>query len=96
MGADYGGTEIRKAIEHVVASHTTHMPTAIFLLTDGEVCTHSLRCATALINVHPRPMMLMRLVGLFGLLSRMPRRRIHYEFLPLESAAPYRPLFVRV
>lgn len=96
MGADYGGTEIRKAIEHVVASRTARMPTAIFLLTDGEVRTHPFRCAKTLINVHPRPMMLMRLVGLFGLLSRMPRRRIHYEFLPLESAALYQPPSVKV
>ena len=37
MLADYLGTEIRKAIEKVVLSRKVDMPTALFVLTDGEV-----------------------------------------------------------
>jgi hypothetical protein len=40
MQADYGGTEIRQAIEQVLDSRATWTPTAVFVLTDGEV-----RCA---------------------------------------------------
>ena len=38
MSADYGGTEIRQALQHVLDSATSTMPTAVFVLTDGEVC----------------------------------------------------------
>ena len=37
MRADYGGTEIRQALQHVLDSTTSSMPTAVFVLTDGEV-----------------------------------------------------------
>lgn len=37
MEANYGGTEIRQALQHVLNSRTTSMPTAVFVLTDGEV-----------------------------------------------------------
>lgn len=37
MKADYGGTEIRNALETVFKSRCMQLPTACFLLTDGEV-----------------------------------------------------------
>ncbi|KAJ3482315.1 hypothetical protein NLI96_g7056 [Meripilus lineatus] len=36
MSADYGGTEIRSALESVFKSRNKHSPTAVFVLTDGE------------------------------------------------------------
>lgn len=38
MRADYGGTEIREALEKVFKARNGTVPTACFLLTDGEVC----------------------------------------------------------
>lgn len=37
MSADYGGTEIRSGLGAVFASRNTHVSTAVFVLTDGEV-----------------------------------------------------------
>lgn len=37
MWADYGGTEILKALNQVFKSRRTDTPTACFFLTDGEV-----------------------------------------------------------
>ncbi len=37
MNADYGGTSIRSALEKVLSSSDTQLPTACFVLTDGEV-----------------------------------------------------------
>jgi len=37
MEADYGGTEIRQALQHIFNCQTSSMPTAVFVLTDGEV-----------------------------------------------------------
>ncbi|PSS37964.1 hypothetical protein PHLCEN_2v191 [Hermanssonia centrifuga] len=36
MNADYGGTSIRSALEKVLSSSDTQLPTACFVLTDGE------------------------------------------------------------
>lgn len=38
MSANYGGTEIRDALERVFKSRNPDVPTACFVLTDGEVC----------------------------------------------------------
>ena len=37
MGANYGGTEIRQALQYALDSISINMPTAVFVLTDGEV-----------------------------------------------------------
>ena len=37
MKADYGGTEMRAALSKVFESRTVTAPTAVFVLTDGEV-----------------------------------------------------------
>lgn len=37
MTANYGGTEIQGALEHVLRTRKTDLPSAIFVLTDGEV-----------------------------------------------------------
>jgi hypothetical protein len=37
MEADNPGTEIRQALHHVLNSRTRSIPTAVFVLTDGEV-----------------------------------------------------------
>lgn len=36
--ANYGGTKIKEALEKVFRLRQTNVPTAVFLLTDGEVC----------------------------------------------------------
>ncbi|KAJ6526626.1 von Willebrand factor type A domain-containing protein [Mycena vulgaris] len=36
MTADYGGTEIRGALEQCFAARKRHLPTSLFVLTDGE------------------------------------------------------------
>lgn len=42
MDADYGGTEIRSALSKTLSSRVSGMPTAVFVLTDGEVSVPSL------------------------------------------------------
>lgn len=37
MSADYGGTEIRSALDCVFKYRNKYCPTAVFVLTDGEV-----------------------------------------------------------
>lgn len=37
MDANYGGTEIRAAVQHVLANRGRTRPTSFFVLTDGEV-----------------------------------------------------------
>ena len=37
MSANYGGTEIPDALEQVLRSRRTDIPTAVFVLTDGQV-----------------------------------------------------------
>jgi hypothetical protein len=37
MGANYGGTEIRAALQAAFGSRDRDGPTSIFVLTDGEV-----------------------------------------------------------
>lgn len=37
MEANLGGTEIGSALQHVLSMRTPVMPTAVFVLTDGEV-----------------------------------------------------------
>lgn len=37
MLSNYGGTEIQSAITKVFLSRKTDVPTAVFVLTDGEV-----------------------------------------------------------
>ncbi len=37
MSADYAGTEIRSALHNVFTSRIRTSPTAVFVLTDGEV-----------------------------------------------------------
>jgi len=37
MQADYGGTELRSALEFVLHSHNSDMSTMVFVLTDGKV-----------------------------------------------------------
>jgi hypothetical protein len=38
MHANYGGTEIRAALQHVFDQRNSRLPTMVFVLTDGEVC----------------------------------------------------------
>ena len=38
MEADYGDTEILQALQYVLDSASSSMPTAVFVLTDGQVC----------------------------------------------------------
>ena len=37
MSANYGGTEMQAALEHVLRTRKTDIPSAIIVLTDGEV-----------------------------------------------------------
>ena len=37
MSADFGGTEMRSALEKVFKSRCAQLPTSCFILTDGEV-----------------------------------------------------------
>jgi len=37
MQADYGGTELRSALEFVLHSRNSDMSTMVFVLTDGKV-----------------------------------------------------------
>ncbi|KAF9458759.1 hypothetical protein BDZ94DRAFT_72466 [Collybia nuda] len=55
MEADYGGTEICKAVEHVLSSCTTSMPSAIFILTDGEAHDVDETCRVVQLAVQGAP-----------------------------------------
>ena len=41
MNADYGGTDILGALDKTLSSKNPTIPTAVFVLTDGEVSVHS-------------------------------------------------------
>jgi hypothetical protein len=42
MEANYGGTQMRAALEFSLKRRDSSMATAAFVLTDGEVCFHLL------------------------------------------------------
>lgn len=44
MDANYGGTEIRSALDLALKARNFQMPTVVFVLTDGEVHTSSKCC----------------------------------------------------
>lgn len=39
MSANYGGTEIRSALENTFKTQSKTLPTSVFVLTDGDVST---------------------------------------------------------
>ena len=50
MNANYGGTEIRRALQQVFDSRSMRLPTSCFLLTDGEVGNFVISTGDALLT----------------------------------------------
>jgi len=48
MQANYGGTEIAKALQFAVVSRNRDRPTAMFVLTDGDVHVRLMSAVTLL------------------------------------------------
>jgi hypothetical protein len=53
MSADYGGTEIEDALKRVFRARRTDTPTAVFMLTDGEVSKPSVSVASWMLTMSP-------------------------------------------
>ena len=58
MSANFGGTELGRALTGVLSSRRTDVPSSLFVLTDGEVSVIvAFDANSPLIRIYVRPMM---------------------------------------